>query len=447
MSSYLIKNPTIVNEGKIYVADVLIKEGRIDKIAQSISDAHATVVDAKGLHLLPGMIDDQVHFREPGLTYKADIETESKAAVRGGITSYMEMPNCKPATVTIERLDAKKALAASKSHANFAFYLGATNDNVQELARLKRNDACGVKIFMGASTGNMLVDNRETLEGFFKNCPILIATHCEDTPMITANETAYKEKYGDNVPFELHVEIRSREACIKSSTLAVELAKKYNSKLHVLHITTADELGLFTGNKDKALKDKRITAEVCAHHLFFSKTDYLARGALIKCNPSVKELADKQALLAAVNENIIDVIATDHAPHTWQEKQQTYFKAPSGLPLVEHALLALLEHYHQGVFTLEKIVQKTAHAPADVYHVENRGFIKEGFWADLVLVNLHTKNTIEDISSHSKCGWSPFSGLTFSSSIEKTFVNGILKYSDNKIVTDALGQALEFSHM
>ncbi|WP_119328008.1 dihydroorotase [Cysteiniphilum halobium] len=446
MSKYLIKSPTIVNENKIFVSDVLVKDGRIVEVARDITATPDTkIIDAEGLHLLPGMIDDQVHFREPGLTHKADIESESKAAVAGGITSYMEMPNCNPATVTIERLNAKKALASTKSHANYAFYLGATNDNVDELQRLRPGDACGVKIFMGASTGNMLVDNVKTLESFFANSPILIATHCEDTPMITQNEEKYRAQYGEDIPFDLHPLIRSREACIKSSTLAVSLAKKYNTKLNVLHITTKDELQLFAENKDIPLAEKRITAEVCAHHLFFSRKDYHTRGALIKCNPAVKEEEDRLALLQAVNDNVLDVIATDHAPHTWAEKHQSYFKAPSGLPLVQHALLSLLEHYHQGVFSLEKIVQKTAHAPATIYQVEKRGFIREGYWADFVLVDLNTQNHMSDVEAKSKCGWSPFSGLTFSSTIKKTFVNGILKYDHGRIVADDLGMALEFT--
>ncbi|WP_440615628.1 dihydroorotase [Cysteiniphilum sp. 6C5] len=446
MSNYLIKSPTIVNEGKIFVADVLVNEGRIAKIAPDISASpDVKIIDAEGLHLLPGMIDDQVHFREPGLTHKADIESESKAAVAGGITSYMEMPNCNPATVTIERLDAKKALAATKSHANYAFYLGATNDNVDELKRLKPGDACGVKIFMGASTGNMLVDNVKTLESFFANCPILIATHCEDTPMITQNEEVYRAQYGEDVPFDLHPLIRSREACIKSSTLAVDLAKKFNTKLNVLHITTKDELQLFAENKNTPLADKRITAEVCAHHLFFSRNDYHTRGALIKCNPAIKEEEDRLALLQAVNDNVLDVIATDHAPHTWAEKHQSYFKAPSGLPLVQHALLSLLEHYHQGVFSLEKVVQKTSHAPATIYQVQERGFIREGYWADLVLVDLNAQNHISDVAAKSKCGWSPFSGLSFSSTINKTFINGVLKYDHGRIVADNLGVSLDFA--
>ncbi|AJC48362.1 dihydroorotase [Allofrancisella guangzhouensis] len=442
--SLLIKNATVVNEGKIFKSDVFIENDKITQINNQINKTADKVIDASGLYLLPGMIDDQVHFREPGLMHKADIESESKAAVMGGITSYMEMPNVNPATTIIERLNEKKERASQRSHANYAFYLGATNNNVDELKRLKPNDACGVKIFMGASTGDMLVDNQETLEGFFANSPLLIVTHCEDTPMIKANEDKVHEKYGENVPFDLHPDIRSREACFKSSTLAVTLAKKYNSRLHVLHLTTAEEMVHFSN--ELPLEQKRITAEVCAHHLFFSRKDYAEKGALIKCNPAIKEETDRLALLEAVKNDVIDVIATDHAPHTWEEKQGTYFKAPAGLPLVEQALISVLEHYHKGFLSLEQVAQKTAHAPAIVYKVKNRGFIREGYMADLVLVDLNNPHTITDESCHYKCGWTPFAGYTFQSKIHSTIVNGILKYHQGKIVSDKKGQALEFDH-
>ncbi|MFZ9035602.1 MAG: dihydroorotase [Francisellaceae bacterium] len=444
MSQYLIKNAIIVNENEQYQADMLIKDGRIAKIDKSISSrASVMVIDASGLHLIPGMIDDQVHFREPGLTHKGDIESESKAAVAGGITSYMEMPNCTPATTTVERLHAKKALAASKSHANFAFYLGATNDNVDELSRLGVSDACGIKIFMGASTGNMLVNDEKILERFFKSSPILIATHCEDTPMIAALETEYRTRYGESVPMEYHPLIRSREACYRSSSLAVSLAKKYETRLNVLHITTEEELALFRA--DIPLEKKRITAEVCAHHLYFSRGDYQRKGSLIKCNPAIKEERDRLALLKAVKDNRIDIIATDHAPHTWAEKQKSYFQAPSGLPLVQHALPCLFEHYHRGVLTLEEIIRKTAHAPAIAYGVKNRGFIKEGYYADLVLIDLNARFSVTDETTKYKCGWTPFAGDEFHAKIEKVFVNGILKFDDNKIISDALGQSLTFA--
>lgn len=443
-NSLLIKNASIVNEEIIFEGDVLIESGKISKIAKNITKNGVETIDAAGLHLLPGMIDDQVHFREPGLMHKGDIESESRAAVMGGITSYMEMPNVSPATTVVERLDEKKERAALRSHANYAFYLGATNNNVEELKRLKPNDACGVKIFMGASTGDMLVDNHETLDGFFANSPLLIVTHCEDTPMITINEDKAREEYGENVPFDLHPDIRSREACFKSSELAVKLAKKHDARLHVLHLTTAEEMVHF--DNTLPLEQKKITAEVCAHHLFFSRKDYETKGALIKCNPSVKEESDRLTLLEATKNNLIDVIATDHAPHTWEEKQGTYFKAPSGLPLVEQALISVLEHYHKGFFSLEQVVKKTAHAPAIVYKVKDRGFIREGYHADLVLVDLNDPHTVTDESCHYKCGWTPFAGVEFKSKIHTTIINGIVKFQGDKVVSDAKGQALEFEN-
>ena len=444
MSSLLIKNAHIVNEGKTFKSDVLVESGRIARINTNINITADKIIDATGLYLLPGMIDDQVHFREPGLMHKGEIETESRAAVMGGITSYMEMPNVNPATTIVERLTEKKERAAARSHANYAFYLGATNDNVEELKRLKPNDACAIKIFMGASTGNMLVNNPETLEGFFANSPLLIVTHCEDTPMITIEENKAREKYGENVPFDMHADIRSREACFKSSDLAVSLAKKHNSRLHVLHLTTAEEMVHFSN--DLPLEQKRITAEVCAHHLFFSRKDYATKGSLIKCNPAIKEESDRLTLLKATANDIIDVIATDHAPHTWEEKQGTYFKAPAGLPLVEHALVSVLEHYHNGFFTLEQVVQKTAHAPAIVYRVKDRGFIRESYMADLVLVDLDNPHTPTDECSHYKCGWTPFAGHTFKSKVHSTIVNGVLKYTQGKVISDQRGQCLEFNH-
>lgn len=445
MSCYIIKSPTVVNEGKCTVTDVMIESGRIAKIGNSLSTSrHTKTINGQGLYLLPGMIDDQVHFREPGLTYKGDIESESKAAVIGGITSYMEMPNCNPPTLSIEQLIKKQEIASTRSHANFAFYLGASNDNSNELLKLEPNNACGVKIFMGSSTGNMLVDNINILENFFRNSPILIATHCEHTPIINENERQFYKKYGKEISILHHPDIRSRKACLESSGIAISLAKKYQSKLHILHITTDDELKLFDQNKP--LKEKRITAETCVHYLCFSEHDYKDKGNLIKCNPAIKKESDRLALLQAVNSNIIDVIATDHAPHTWDEKQKPYLNAPAGLPLVQHGLISLLENYHQGIFSLEKIVHKTSHAPAIVYQIEDRGFIKEGYWADLVLVDLQANNAITDENTRYKCGWSPFNGMTFSSEIKKTFINGVLKYSDNKIVSDTIGQKLTFNH-
>ena len=442
--SLLIKNATVVNEGKTFKSDILVENSRIVQVAANIDKPAEQIIDATGLHLLPGMIDDQVHFREPGLMHKGDIESESRATVMGGITSYMEMPNVNPATIVIERLDEKKQRAAARSHTNYAFYLGATNDNVDELKRLKPNDACAIKIFMGASTGNMLVNNLETLEGFFRDSPLLIVTHCEDTPMIAENENKAREKYGENVPMDLHPEIRSREACFKSSELAVSLAKKYNSRLHVLHLTTAEEMVHF--DNTIPLEEKRITAEVCAHHLFFSRKDYADKGARIKCNPAIKEESDRLKLLECVANDTIDVIATDHAPHTWQEKQGIYFKAPAGLPLVEQALISVLEHYHKGFLTLEQIVQKIAHAPAIVYKVKERGFIREGYYADLVLVDLNNPHTVTDECCHYKCDWTPFDGYTFQSKVQTTIVNGVIKYHKGKVVSDQRGQCLEFNH-
>ncbi len=438
----LIQGASIVNEGVIKQQDVYVKDGKIQKISDDLSDISASeVINAKGLHLLPGMIDDQVHFREPGLTHKAEIKTEAAAAVAGGVTSYMEMPNTNPVTDSAAEIQKKLDLAADKSLANYAFYLGATNNNLENIKNIDPNLVCGVKVFMGSSTGNMLVDDPEVLAGIFEHSPVLIATHCEDTPMITENEKAAFEKYGEDVPMEEHAEIRSREACIKSSSLAVKLAKEHGSNLHVLHLTTKEELALFTQGE---IDNKKITAEVCVHHLSFDKRDYATLGSQIKCNPSVKLKEDRQALIKAVNENVIDIIATDHAPHTWDEKQQKYFKAPSGLPLVQHVLLKLFEFYHEGVFSLEKIVNKTSHNVAKRYQIKNRGYIREGYWADLVLVDLNKPQTVTKESLRYKCGWSPFVGREFRSTIKATLVNGNIIYKDGQIVSDAKGVALEF---
>lgn len=442
MSTLLIVNATLVNEGLIYNSDVFIKNGRIDQIGPNL--AHITAdqtFDAAGKVLLPGMIDDQVHFREPGFTHKADITSESRAAVAGGITSYMEMPNCRPLTVTPEALADKYTVAAEKSLANYAFYFGATNDNIEYIKSLDPNSACGVKVFMGASTGNMLVDDPETLDQIFRYCPILIATHCEDTPTIEANETAFRDRYGDNVPVECHPRIRSEQACYRSSSLAVSLAKKHGSRLHVLHLTTAKELELFqTGPTE----DKPITVEACVHHLFFNEQDYAEKGNLIKCNPAIKTADDQAALLQAVVDDRIDVIATDHAPHTWEEKQQPYLKAPAGLPLVQYALLSLLEHYHKGIFSLELIARKVCHAPAQRYQVMDRGYLREGYWADLVLVDLDKPTQVTSKAVLSKCGWSPFEGYRFRSSIAATLVNGEVVYRDGEIQASSKGKALQF---
>jgi len=435
VSSILIVNARVVNEGSVRELDLLIDDGRIEAIGSDLSGRGCDqVLDAAGKVLLPGMIDDQVHFREPGLTHKGDIATESAAAVAGGITSYMEMPNCSPPTLSGQALKDKYALAAKKSLANHAFYLGASNDNLEAIKSVDPHLACGVKVFMGASTGNMLVDDPQVLEGIFANSPILIATHCEDTPTIQANEAAYRERYGNDVPFGLHPLIRSEEACWLSSSFAVDLARKFDARLHVLHLTTEKELCLFTSGD---VKNKRITAEACVHHLFFDEGDYEDKGALIKCNPAVKAKTDRDALINAVKSDRIDVVATDHAPHTWDEKQQSYFKAPAGLPLVQHALLVLLDYYHSGVFSLELIAQKTSHNVAALYQIRDRGYIREGYWADLVLVDLEQPTAVGSQKLYSKCQWSPFQGYTFKSSIWATIVNGKLAYIDGEVQNSA----------
>ena len=444
MKQLLISNAQVVNEGKIEQLDIVVDNGRIDQIGTDLQ--HVVVkqhIDASGKHLLPGLIDDQVHFREPGLTHKGDIAHESAAAVAGGITSFMEMPNCNPQTTNYAVLEDKYKLAATRSLANFSFYFGATNDNMELIKGLNPKSCCGIKVFMGASTGNMLVDDPKILEQLFDYAPILLAAHCEDTPMISENELVYQQRYGDEIPFKFHPLIRSAEACYKSSSMAVELAKRYGTKLHVLHLTTAKELALFD---NKPLADKQITAEACSHHLFFNEADYAEKGALIKCNPAIKTAADQAALQKAVVDGLIDVIATDHAPHTWDEKQNPhYMKAPSGLPLVQHSLQSLLEHYHNGMFSLELIVEKTSHAVAELYQIKERGYIREGYWADLVLVDIDTPQTVERAATLSKCGWSPFDGYTFRSTINSTLVNGQLMYQNGKINSGQKGQRLLFN--
>ncbi|MGZ4036034.1 MAG: dihydroorotase [Bacteroidia bacterium] len=439
----LIQNAAIVNEGKIFHGNVLIEDNIITKISESIIDVHADkVVDASGNYLFPGCIDDQVHFREPGLTHKGEIYTEAKAAVAGGVTSYMEMPNTVPNVFTQELLEEKYKRAAEVSLSNFSFFMGASNDNLEEVLKTNPKDVCGIKVFMGSSTGNMLVDKRETLEGLFSKCKMLIATHCEDEATIKHNMQVYREKYGEDVPVEYHPLIRSEEACYKSSSLAVELAKKYNTRLHILHISTAKELELF--DNKTPLKEKRITAEACIHHLWFSDADYKTKGNFIKWNPAVKKASDRDAILKGVLENKIDVIATDHAPHTIEEKKQTYFKAPSGGPLVQHSLVAMLEFHREGKITLEKIAEKMAHAVADCFQIEKRGYIREGYFADLVLVNLNSPWTVDRSNILYKCGWSPFEGETFHSKITQTFVNGNLVYNDGIFDETKKGTRLTF---
>ncbi len=444
MSLILIKNARIVNEDQILENDLLIKGKRIEKIAADIDASHypgVKIYDAQGKHLLPGMIDDQVHFREPGLTHKGSIATESAAAIAGGITSFMEMPNVDPLTITHQTLADKFALAATRSLANFSFYLGASNDNIEVIKSLDPHAACGVKVFMGASTGDMLVDNPDSLENIFAHSPVIVATHCEDTPTIVANEEIFRKKYGDNIPFACHPLIRSEQACYLSSSLAVKLARKHGTQLHVLHLTTARELKLFSS---APLKGKSITAEVCVHHLFFNEHDYADRGALIKCNPAIKTAQDQQALITALKQGTLDIIATDHAPHTWQEKQGNYFNAPSGLPLVQHALLVLFELMHDGKLDLNTIVAGCSHRVADRFQLRDRGYIREGYFADLVLVDIDQGFFMEKERVLSRCGWSPFDGYTFRSSISSTWVNGQQKWNGQQIISDAKGMKLSF---
>ncbi|MCB0304681.1 MAG: dihydroorotase [Calditrichaeota bacterium] len=442
MKSILITNAAIVNEGQIRSGDVLIKRGKIEAVGGDLGGRPVDlVIEGAGKTLLPGLIDDQVHFREPGYTHKGDIRTESRAAVAGGTTSFMEMPNTNPQTVTNSLLEAKFQRAAETSLANFSFYLGATNDNVEEIKRVDPVNVCGVKVFMGASTGNMLVDNPETLETIFASSPLLIATHCEDTATIKANEQLFRAQYGEEVPVRFHPAIRSEEACYRSSSLAVALARKHGARLHVLHISTARELALFPPGP---IAGKHITAEACVHHLFFAEEDYQTQGAGIKCNPAIKSAADRAALQQAVREDRIDVIATDHAPHTREEKAQLYFQAPSGLPLIQHALLSLLEHYHRGIFSLELIAEKTSHAVAELYQIDGRGYIREGYWADLVLVDLNRPFTVGPENVLSKCGWSPFDGYTFRSTVDATIVSGHLAYHNGRLNPVENGKRLRF---
>ena len=443
MNTILIKNARIVNEGRIEEGDVLIKNGFIEKIASDIiAEDSYKIIDASGKYLLPGAIDDQVHFREPGLTHKANIYTESRSAVAGGVTTFMEMPNTVPQAVTQELLDDKYKIAAKDALANYSFFMGATNNNLDEVLKTDKNSVCGVKVFMGSSTGNMLVDDPSTLERLFANCELLIATHCEDENTVKANEQKFREKYGEEVPIILHPEIRSEEACYLSSSMAVDLAKKNGTKLHILHISTAKELALF--DNSIPLEQKKITSEACIHHMWFNRDDYKEKGTLIKWNPAVKEESDRLAIIKAVNENIIDVIATDHAPHTIEEKQNTYFKAPSGGPLVQHSIQALLDMVKKGWFTIEKVVEKMAHHPAILFQVDRRGFIREGYWADLVLVDPNKPQQVSKENILYKCGWSPFEGHTFSSTITHTIISGVLKWENGRFCSELPGERVLF---
>ncbi len=442
MKDALILNARVVNDGRITEEDIWIRNGRIEQIGSNLSARPAEIIlDAEGKVLMPGMIDDQVHFREPGATHKGDLHTESRAAVAGGITSFMDMPNTNPLTVTLQALEDKYLLAAEKSLANYAFYLGATNENINVIRALDPKQACGIKVFMGASTGNMLVDSEAALEAIFRDAPILVATHCEDTPIIQANERAFREQFGEDVPMEAHPEIRSEEACFRSSSFAVGLAKRHDTRLHVLHLTTAREMKLFQkGPPD----NKRITAEACVHHLYFDAADYAYKQAFIKCNPAIKTRQDRDALRQALIDGRIDVIATDHAPHTLEEKLNRYFSAPAGLPLVQYALPMVLEMYHDKLLSLELIAEKTSHAPARLFNIPERGYIREGYWADLVLLDLERSERVEREDVRYKCGWSPVEGRVFRSIIESTFVNGHLAYHQGKLDDSHLGQRLKF---
>ena len=448
MSTLFIKNATIVNEGEEFVGSLVVKNGKIEDVFKgdiSFSDENAAVIDATGLHLLPGMIDDQVHFREPGLTDKANIRTESRAAVAGGITSFMEMPNTNPQTTTHAELENKFNIAAKDALANHSFFFGATNENLDEVLAVDGKNVCGIKIFMGSSTGNMLVDNRETLRNIFGKCDLLIATHCEDEATVRGNEAKYKAQFGEDLPIKYHPIIRNADACYKSSSMAVELAKELDARLHILHISTAKETELF--RNDIPISEKRITAEACIHHLWFTDEDYDSKGTHIKWNPAVKSRVDRDAVLQAVLDDRIDIIATDHAPHTLEEKSNKYFSAPSGGPLVQHAMVGVLELVRQGKISITKAVEKMSHSPAVLFEIPNRGFIKKGFQADFVLVNLNNPWTVTKSNILYKCGWSPFEGQEFAAQIKSTFVNGVKVYEDGQIIEPSSNpsQALIFA--
>lgn len=443
MKKILLKNGELINEGKRYISDVLIKGQRIEKVASEISASEADeVIDISRKLLLPGCVDDQVHFREPGLTHKGNIYSESRAAVAGGITSYMEQPNTKPPATTIEELELKYKRASETSIANYSFNMGATNDNLEELKKVSKTNVAGIKIFMGSSTGNMLVDEENTLNEIFKLDHQLI-THCEDEGTIRANLEKAKEKYGEDIPMGMHPLIRSAEACYLSSSHAVELAKKHGSRLHVFHLSTAIETALF--RNDIPLSEKKITSEVCIHHLWFDDSQYETKGSLIKWNPAVKTAADREGLWKALLDDRIDVVATDHAPHTIEEKKSKYLTAPSGGPLVQHALLAMLEKADEGLISIEKVVEKMAHAPADLFRIEGRGYIREGYFADLVVVDPHSKLEVSEENILYMCKWSPFEGHTFNYTVDKTFVNGNLVYSNGAIQEGSFGSRLIFN--
>jgi dihydroorotase len=443
----LIKNATIINEGIKFNGSVLIDGERINRVFPYLipNDFDLTdieIVDASGLYLIPGVIDDQVHFREPGLTHKGDISSESRAAVAGGVTTFMEMPNTNPQTVTQELLEEKYSRASEVSSANYSFYMGTTNDNLDEVLKTDPKNVCGIKVFMGSSTGNMLVDDEETLTEIFKNATTLIATHCEDEKTILKNIEIARARYGENVPLSRHAHIRSDEACYISSLKAVELASKFNTRLHILHLSSAKEMSLLNAGK---VTDKKITAEVCVHHLWFDERDYIKYGTKIKWNPSIKCLSDKEALWEALLSDKIDVIATDHAPHTIEEKKNTYFKAPSGGPLVQHSLVAMLEMSKKGFISIEKVIQKMCHAPADLFRIQNRGYIREGYFADLVLVNPNQSWVVSPENILYKCGWSPFEGVEFSNKVVATYINGAPVFKNGKINESIKGKRILFN--
>ena len=443
MNSYLIKNATIVNEGSSFVGDLLVENGIIKKIDSSITTNSMTVIDASGKYLIPGLIDDQVHFREPGLTHKATIDSESRAAVAGGITTFIEMPNTVPQATNQQLLQDKFNIAEKTSYANYSFMFGGTNDNLEELLKTDPKTVAGIKLFLGSSTGNMLVDNLEVLEKIFSSTKLIISVHCEDEETIKKNTAEHKAQYGEHIPIELHPVIRSEEACYLSSSRAIELAKKTGARLHVFHVSTAKETTLF--RNDIPLEEKQITSEVCVHHLWFSDQDYKEKGTHIKWNPAVKTAADRQGLWKALLDDRLDIIATDHAPHTLEEKSNSYLKAPSGGPLVQHALLALLEKVSEKVISIEKLVEKACHNPAIIFQIENRGFIREGYYADLVLIDLKAPQTVCKENILYKCGWSPFEGTTFSSSVTHTFVNGVLMYHEGVFNNEVKGKRITFN--
>ncbi|OIN56343.1 dihydroorotase [Arsenicibacter rosenii] len=439
----LLLNTRLVNEGAITETDVLIENGMIAQIAPDLSGRRADrVIDANGNYLLPGVIDDQVHFREPGLTHKATIRSESRAAVAGGTTTFMEMPNTVPNALTQLLLEDKYQIAAQTAFTNYSFFMGASNDNLDEVLRTDPRTVCGIKVFMGSSTGNMLVDSESTLSGLFSQSPMLIATHCEDEATIRANTARYREEYGDDAPAHIHPIIRNEEACYKSSSMAIALAKKYNTRLHILHISTADELSLF--DNSLPLTQKRITSEVCVHHLWFDASDYDRLGNQIKCNPAIKAAHHKEALLKALLDDRLDIIATDHAPHTWTEKQQPYWQAPSGLPLVQHSLLMMLDFVQQGKLPIETVVRKMSHAPADCFQIDRRGYVREGYWADLVLVDLDQTTTVAKDNVLFQCGWSPLEGQTLKAAVTHTIVSGELVYENGQFLAERAGRRVLF---